>query len=149
MLRSELRTDPAGVGYAPYLPDVGGNVERLINDKAWPMAKARFVTARTILAELDEGGAILAALDQVAKQNVTVRYAVTFLSQDSGIDVGNPRTAMLIDGLAAAGALTPSQATALKGMAVSLGSRAEALGCDYVGHAEIMGALVNDDGSDR
>jgi hypothetical protein len=81
--------------------------------------QSRFVTARTILAECGADGAgILDALEAVATVNSAVKWAVRFLSQDSGLDVGNPVTQYMIDQLAGMGALTAGQAVALKNLAL-------------------------------
>lgn len=51
-----------------------------------------------------------------------------FLTQDSGLDVGQSETQGCIDAMAVAGVLTTDEATALKGMALLPASRAEILG---------------------
>lgn len=79
--------------------------------------QSRFVTARTVLAECAEGQAILDTLKAVAASNSAVNWAITFLGQDSGLDVGNAATQGMVDQLVAAGALTAAQATSLKNLA--------------------------------
>lgn len=103
--------------------------------------RSRFVTARTILSECGAiGPSILDALEAVAASpgGSAVKWAVRFLSQDSGLDVGNPVTQYMIGQLAAGGALTAAQATALTGLA-SLSAP--------VSRAEVEAALFNPDGS--
>lgn len=79
----------------------------------------RFITARTILAECGAAGAgILDALTAASSVSSAVKWALTFLSQDSGLDVGNAVTQGMIDQLAGIGALTADQATALKDLAL-------------------------------
>ena len=79
--------------------------------------QSRFVTARTILAECGALGApILDALESVAASNSSVKWAVKFLSQDSGLDVGNPVTQYMI-GQLVAGGLPAALGDALKGLA--------------------------------
>jgi hypothetical protein len=79
----------------------------------------RFVTARTVLAECGMlGASILDKLEEAATVNSAVKWAVRFLGQDSGINVGDPATQYMIDQLADAGALTAPQAAALKNLAL-------------------------------
>lgn len=78
----------------------------------------RFITARTILAECADGGAILDALTAAGEGISTVKWALTFLSQDSGLDVGHPATHAMIDQLAAGGLLPAAHGAALKALAV-------------------------------
>ena len=81
----------------------------------------RFVTARTVLAECGvHGPDILGALEAAAAGNSAVKWAVRFLGQDSGINVGDPATQYMIDQLAAGAtpALSAEQAAALKNLAV-------------------------------
>ena len=81
--------------------------------------QSRFVTARTVLAECGMlGASILDALEAAAAGNSAVKWAVRFLGQDSGINVGDPTTQYMIDQLAEGGVLTPDQASALKNLAV-------------------------------
>lgn len=141
-LKTELTTDPAGIGYAAFLPDPLGEVERLLNERTLSASRPRFITARTILAECGAAGpGILDALEAAAAGNSAVKWAVKFLSQDSGIDVGHPNTQAMIDSLATGGALTTDQATALKNLAHQPVSRADVLGFGTVTVADIRAAL--------
>jgi hypothetical protein len=100
--------------------------------------QSRFVTARTILAECAAGSAILDALEAVAGSMSAVKWAVKFLGQDSGLDVGNAVTQGMIDQLAAASVLTSTQAAQLKGLATLPAP---------VTAQDIAHAVFNDDGS--
>lgn len=101
--------------------------------------QSRYVTARTILAECGElGPGILDALEAVAPVNSAVRWALDFLKQNSGLDVGNAVTQIMIDQLVSAGALTQPQGDALKNLAVR---RAP------VSRLDVEAALFNPDGS--
>lgn len=83
-------------------------------------ARSRFVTARTILSECGAlGPSILDALEAVAATagGSAVKWALKFLSQDSGLDVGHPATQAMIGQLATAGALSAAQASALTALA--------------------------------
>lgn len=141
-LLEEITTDPAGMGYAALLPDSPGRVADLLNAPTASMVKSRFVTARTILAECEDGAAVLDALSAAAQVNSAVKWALTFLSQNSGIDVGHPRTQAMIDGLAQAGALSLNLAAQLKALGVQPASRAELLGLGSVTIDDLIAAGV-------
>ena len=88
--------------------------------------QTRFVTARTILAECSGGGAILDALDKASVVVITapmtvemqaaIKWALKFLGQDSGLDVGNPATQGLIDACVSLAVLTAPQGASLKSL---------------------------------
>jgi hypothetical protein len=81
--------------------------------------QSRFVTARTVLAECGAlGPSILDALEAASPGNSAVKWAVKFLGQDSGLDVGNPVTQYMIGQLVDGGALTAQQGLALRGLAL-------------------------------
>ncbi|MGI4847367.1 MAG: hypothetical protein ACRYGK_04415, partial [Janthinobacterium lividum] len=103
--------------------------------------RSRFITARTILAECGaDGPGILDALVAVSAQDSTVKWAVTFLSQNSGMDIGNAVTQYMIDQLQAGGAFNADQAAKLK----ALGIQPAPVTRDMVAEA-----LFNDDGSEK
>lgn len=77
----------------------------------------RFVTGRTILAECEDGAGILSAL-AAASILPAVEWALKFLADASGLDVGNARTQQMIDQLEAGEVLTESQASQLKALAL-------------------------------
>lgn len=141
ILADEIKNDPLGHGYAAHLPDDPQRVVDLLTAQAGTAVKSRFVTGRTILAECDDGGAVLDALEAAATTNSAVKWAVTFLSKDSGLDVGHPRTQMMIDSLAQGGALTQAQAEQLKALATQPASRADVLGIPAPTARDIIDAL--------
>jgi hypothetical protein len=110
---------------------------------AAPMAlQERYVTARTILSECVDGGSILAALDGAAASNAAVRYAVKFLGQDGGLNVGDPITQAMLDQLAtgAVAVLTQEQATQVKNLAKLP---------QLVDRLQVEAAMYNPDGSEK
>ena len=140
-LKSEIQTDPAALGYAAYLPDAPGRVCALLNAISTTMTRSRFITARTILAECGmDGPAILDTLDAVAANVSAVKWAMRFLQQDSGIDIGHPATQAMLNQLRAAGALQVSQVDALKALAVQAASRAQVLGFESVAETDLHAA---------
>lgn len=85
--------------------------------------QTRYVTGRTILAECAQGGAILdgleaASLDTAKPYATSTKWALKFLEQDSGLNVGDPVTQGLLDILVMDGHLTAEQATELKNLAI-------------------------------
>lgn len=101
--------------------------------------QSRYITARTILAELEDGAEILAALDAAASSSSAIKYALSFLKQDSGLDVGNPATQAMIDQLTPT-VLSTDQATHLKNMALQP---------IVVTRTQVQQDMFNDDGSEK
>jgi hypothetical protein len=140
-LKNELATDPAALGYAPLLSSGQlGAVCDLLNAQTQKKVQSRYVTARTILAELSDGAAVLDALDACPMS--AVKWAMKFLGQDSGLDVGNPATQGMLDALSAAAVITASQAAELKAMAELPASRAQVIGVPAVTVEDIYAAGV-------
>lgn len=127
VLQAELQGDPADLGYAAHLPDAPGQIVDLLNAPTQTMVRERFVTARTVLAELDNGATILDKLEAAAASTPAVKWAMRFMLSDPGIDVGHPRTQGLLEQLAVAGVLTVDEASDVQMMALLPASRAEAL----------------------
>ena len=100
--------------------------------------QSRFVTARTVLAECVGGQSILDALKAAAAGNSAVNWAMTFLGQEGGLDVGNPATHAMIDQLVAGTALTAAQGAALKALANLP---------QIVSRSDVEAALFNADGT--
>jgi|GEM_PF-2772559 len=111
-----------------------------LNAEGLTAPKTRFVTARTVLSECADGGAILDALKAAAAGNSAVDWALKFMSQDSGIDAGNAMTRGMVDQLVAATALTPAQGEALKALA-----NAPVI----VTQEQVADALYNPDGTEK
>jgi hypothetical protein len=144
VLKTELTTDPLGLGYGQLLVDAPGHVVDLLNapnrDKRMG---SRFVTARTVLGECGLiGGSILDALTKAAETQSTVKWALTFLSQDAGLDVGEPATQYQIAQLEQYQFLSTAQASALRNLALRPCSRAEKLGLGHVTEADIRAAMA-------
>lgn len=136
VLRAEIDTGPLASELVGKSDD---DVAAILNDKQFTATKERYVTVRTVLAELGAtaGAAILDKLEAAATQSSPVKWMLKFLTQDSGLDVGQSETQGCIDALAVAGVLTTDEATALKGMALLPTSRAEILGFGPVSYNDI------------
>lgn len=139
-LQTEIQTDPLGRGYAQYLPHAPGLVVEMLNNPIYQKHKSRFVTARTVLAEVANGAEILDKLEAAAQANSSVKWAMRFITTD-GIDVGYPVTQQLLDQLATAGVLTQAEATSLKDLSLQPASRAEVLDLPVVTEQHIREAL--------
>lgn len=142
-LADELKQDPLALGYAAHLPGDPQRVVDLLTAQNYTMVKSRFITARTVLAECDDGAAILDGLTTASASISAVKWALTFLSQDSGLDVGHPRTQTMIGELAQGGALTDAQAGQIKALAVQSASRADVLGIPTPTARDIVDAWSN------
>lgn len=82
------------------------------------LLQTRFVTARTVLAECGvNGAALLDKLDAAGSINSAVKWAMVFLRQDSGLDVGHPATQYLLQTLVP-DVLTQPEADQLKALAM-------------------------------
>lgn len=59
-----------------------------LNEQPEMASHSTFVTARALLAKCEHGAEILAALEAAASANIAIAYAVKFLGQDAGLDIG-------------------------------------------------------------
>ena len=152
-LKSEVSVDPTALGFAPLLPSSPGQVcVRLNVIGAAKCLQSRFVTARTVLNECAGGGAILDTLEKASlvvvaapmtvELQASIKWALKFLAQDSGIDVGNTATQGLIDACVTVGVLSATQGTSLKAMGMLPCSRAQTLGLGIVVESDLRAAGV-------
>jgi hypothetical protein len=139
-LKAEIEADPLVKGYADHLLDSPGLVVDLLNAQTETMVKLRMVTARTLLAECAAGPAILDKLEAAGASNSAVKWAVRFLGNDGGLDVGHPMTQKMIDQLTGP-VLTAEEGATLKALAKQPASRAEVLGLGSVSLIDVMRAL--------
>ena len=141
-LKTELQTDPLGIGYAANLASCHGLIVDQINAQNYTMIKPRMVTARTVLAECGAHGvSILEKLESISAANTAVKWAMKFLQNDGGLDVGNAASQSMITQLEAVTVFTAAEATALRNLALQPASRAEVLGLVVVTEAHIRAAL--------
>lgn len=141
-LADEIKTDPRSLGYAAHLPDSPGIVADLLNAQTQSVVKERYVTARTIMAECTDGAAILDALNTASGQVSSVKWMMTFLQQDSGMDAGHPKTQAAVDQLVQASLLSSAYGDELKAIANQPASRAELLGLPTVTVYDLIAAGV-------
>lgn len=139
-LKTEIETGPLATECA------GGTDEGItdiLNRQDISAIQERWVTTRTVLAELGAtaGAAILDKLQAASASSSPVRWMMTFLAQDSGIDIGNVQTQASIDGLITAGVLTSAEGASLKNMALKTCSRAQIAGFGTVTPGDVSRAL--------
>lgn len=130
-LKTELQTDPAGLGYAAHTPHAPGILAELLNAPSATLAKTRMVTARGIMASYGlgptGGAAFLDKLDALSASVPAIKWAMTFLRSESGIDIGEPATQVMLTSLIGIGGITLSEVDGVKAMALQPASRAEVL----------------------
>jgi len=141
VLAAELSNDPLALGYATHLPGDPQRVVALLTEPAYSMVKSRYVTARTIMAECQDGAAILDALETLSGQISAVKWMMVFLQQNSGMDAGHPKTQKNIDDLAAIGKLDGGYANELKQIAVQPAARFEVIGIPEPTSRDVVDAM--------
>ncbi len=106
---------------------------------------SRMISARAVLAEYPDGPIQAAVvLDKLESAAVTVpalRWIMTFLKADSGIDIGHKATRDMLDQLSIGGVITADEATKLKSLALKMTSRAELVVGTVVSHEQVGLAL--------
>ena len=140
-LKTEINTGPLA---AECVVKTDNEIADLINYRRYTAVQSRFVTARTVLAELGAGpgSAILDKLEQAAAMSSPVKWMIKFLALEGGVDIGNTETQAAIDELILASVLTASEGQALKAMALQPVSRAEMLGWAPITYDDVNRALA-------
>lgn len=128
-LRVELTDDPEALGYAPYVPKGPGHLVDLMNKPRATMLRERFVTTRTVLAELslDHARALLGALRAAAQVDPVAAEGMELLRRDPGIDVAHSSTRAVVAALLDAKAITQEVSDAVLALGQLPSSRAEVL----------------------
>jgi len=88
-----------------------------LNAEGLQAPQQRFVTARAIMANCAGGVDILQALEG-ATANPAVAWAMRFLGQEAGLDIGDPYTQRMVDQLVASEVLTEAQGQTIKALAL-------------------------------
>lgn len=89
-----------------------------LNAEGVEAPQSRFITARAIvMLNPLEGRAILKSLRTAATLDIAVEFAVLFLSQEAGLDIGDADMWVELDHMQAAGVLTSAQVVLLKNLA--------------------------------
>lgn len=146
-LKTELQTDPLGIGYAAHLPHATGKVAELLNAQTRSIVKRRYITTRGILDKWPTGpndaGVFLNKLEALAPNVPALKWSFKFLLTDEGLDIGTATAQAMIAQLPAipGGGITNAEAQALADMAKLPGSRAEELFGAAVAELDVIGAL--------
>jgi len=145
-LKTELTTDPAGLGY-----DLGDHaqIEALINAKDRSHVVSHFASERGILDRYPGGpaaaDALLVKLEQFAASANPmagiVKRALKFLGTPEGIDLGSNGVQSMLTALTPS-LLTTAERDGLRSMATRACSRAEQIGMGYVTDTMIREALA-------
>lgn len=131
LLQNEINNDPTGKGYANHLPHSPGKVVELLNSQTETMPKSRMITARGVMASYGigpvAGAMFLDKLEVLSASVPALKWAMKFLQQESGIDIGEPATQQMLDSLVGVGGITANEVNGVKAMANMPASRFEIL----------------------
>lgn len=128
VVNDERKADPTNRGYAG---KTDAEVATLMNAKSVQVLQSRFITVRTLLAEIGPTLTTSIMTKLEARSEKPVQYAVAAMktyTEGSGIDIGHANTQAFIDSLQAGGVLTAEEANAVKNMGKVTVSRSEQLG---------------------
>lgn len=131
LLQDEISNDPAMLGYSTYLPDSPGRVIELLNTQSQTMVKPKMITARGIMSSYgigtSAGAVFLDKLDALSASIPALKWAMKFLQQDAGIDIGDSATQQMLDSLVGVGGITLAEVSGVKAIALQPSSRFEIL----------------------
>lgn len=140
ILKQEIVEDPLEIGYKEHLLTSPGLLVSLLNNQNYTMVKSRMLTARAMLAELEDGGTLLDNLEQLALSIPDVKWAMKFITAD-GIDIGHTKTRYLLDTLVQNKLLGKEAVEQLKALAIQPASRGEVLGLFPITEEDIRIAM--------
>jgi len=123
-LKTEIETGPLADECAG---KSDAEIADILNDRRFTGVRSRFVTARTILAEVPGGAAILDKLDAAAPAIPDLKWAMRFIAGETGIDIGHAGTRANLE--------------ALLEMGYTAMSRAEIAGIGTITHQDVAQAL--------
>lgn len=137
LLKQEIVDDPLSQGYSAFLPDSTGWVANMLNERKFQAFKTRMVTARGIMASYGigptQGALFLDKLEALSANIPALKWAMKFLQQETGLDVGEPATQTMLTSLIGVGGITQAEVDGVKAMAIQPASRAEVLfGSDVI-----------------
>lgn len=137
LLKQEIVDDPLSQGYSAFLPDSTGWVANMLNERKFQAFKTRMVTARGIMASYGigptQGALFLDKLEALSANIPALKWAMKFLQQETGLDVGEPATQIMLTSLIGVGGITQAEVDGVKAMAIQPASRAEVLfGSDVI-----------------
>lgn len=107
----------------------------------------RMVNARTVLSELPGGpmaaAAVLDKLEDAAQSVSAVKWVLSFLKADDGIDIADDATRAAIDALVAGAMLTSEEGVALKALGETTQTRWQSVGGNEDAEDGYMAQVVN------
>ena len=141
-LRAEIESGPLSSQLTPLV--VGGSdsaIADLLNSPSELAPRSRLINARAVLAEYPDGtvqaAMVLDKLESAAVNVPALRWIMSFLKSDSGVDIGHKATQSMLDQLAAGGVITTDEAAKLKSLALKMTSRAELVVGAPVTHEQV------------
>jgi hypothetical protein len=146
-LKTELETDPAALGYAPFLSNSPGLLADKLNAQTGNYTKvvSRLIGIGTVMDVLGpiQGATLLNGLEALKSSNSVIKWA-WYLLENGNLDVGLESTRAQLDFLVTAGVITSQQSTTIKNLAVVPASRAESLfgNNTYIRDSDIRNALT-------
>jgi hypothetical protein len=132
-----LATELAEPAYASHLPDGTPEICALLNAISADMVKSKFVSARTILAEVGASGAVTlnklkafanstpSETPEVAALQAAVQWAMSYMVGETGVDVGHNSTRNMLDALHTLGVIDEGER--IYGDGVNIAARLESL----------------------
>lgn len=137
LLKQEIIDDPLSQEYSAFLPDSTGWVANMLNERKFQAVKTRMVTARGIMASYGigptQGALFLDKLESLSANIPALKWAMKFLQQETGLDVGESATQLMLTSLIGVGGITQAEVDGVKAMALQPASRAEVLfGSDVI-----------------
>lgn len=144
LLRAHIDATPA-LASQPRTPDGAFAIAEALNAPGGTAPRERFVSARTVLAEVGPAGAVI--LDKlqaftdgpkpgnpaVQSAHAAARWTIRYVMSADGIDVGHPRTREMLDAMASAGIVTQAEADSIKALALQPRTVAEGLLAPWTG----------------
>lgn len=109
LLKQEIIDDPLSQEYSAFLPDSTGWVANMLNERKFQAVKTRMVTARGIMASYGigptQGALFLDKLESLSANIPALKWAMKFLQQETGLDVGEPATQLMLTSLIGVGGI--------------------------------------------
>lgn len=127
-LKTEVQGDPAGVGYAAYLPDAPGKACEVLNAKTFSMRKTKMLCYKGLYSSYGIGpdlAPIVLGKIRAGAESSQVLYDIKMMIySDAGLDFADGSTLYLIDQLTPT-LFTLEEADALRAASMQPASRAE------------------------
>lgn len=137
LLKGELTNDPLAVGYATMTDAEAANA---LNTPSRTIVVETYANAKTVLSTLGAaaGAAFLDALEAAAATNSAVKWAMSFITSEAGINVGDAETRSMLVQLASSGVLDSGSVSIVKALAERQVSRAVELGLGEVTEGDVQ-----------